>query len=119
MDTAPTTALSGGNISEDSLAISTAILAALYAVCQPVSFPRIVAPSLDVSPVSWSTEPRERAKAVDVAASALESLRDPRSLTSLAGGVRVRGGVGTSAGGFDLRRRRISKVDGKINSTAT
>ena len=35
---APTTALSGKNISEDSLAISTAILAVPYAVFQPDSF---------------------------------------------------------------------------------
>ena len=35
--TAPTTALSGGNISEDSSATSTAILAAPYAVLQPDS----------------------------------------------------------------------------------
>ena len=35
---APKTALSGNNISEDSLAISTAIFAAPYAVLQPDSF---------------------------------------------------------------------------------
>ena len=109
------TALSGRSISEDSLAISTAILAAPYAVCQPVSFSRTITPSLGVSWVSCGAEPREIATAVDVAASALGSLRDAKSFTSFVGGV---GGVGVeiSAGGFDLRKRRITKANGEINS---
>jgi len=71
---APTTAFSGRNISEDSLAISTAILAAPYATCQAVSLPLIVAPSLDVPQASWNGEPMERAIAVEETASALEFL---------------------------------------------
>ena len=66
---APTTALSGGNISTDSLAISTVILAAAYAVLQR--------DSLDVSdwstPVSegpWDGEPMAVAMEVERAASA-------------------------------------------------
>ena len=48
----------------------------------------------------------------DVAASVLESLRDPRPLTSSTGGVGVHVGVGMSAGGFDLKRRRITNNEG-------
>ena len=54
-------------------------------------------------------DPRERA-AVDVAASALRSLRDARSLTNSEGGV----GVELSAGAFDLKRRRIVKVGDRM-----
>ena len=70
---APTTAFSGRNMSEDSLAISTAILAAVYAVCQPVSLPRALELSLGVSLVSQNAELMERAMAVDEAAIALGS----------------------------------------------
>ena len=91
--------------------ISTAILAAPYAVCQPVSLLRMVASSLDVSRVSQIAERKERATAFDVATSALGSLRDARPLTSFAGGV----GVEISANDFDLKRRRMVNVDGEIN----
>ena len=46
--------------------------------------------------------------AVDVTASVLGSFRDVRSLTSSAGGV----GFETFAGGFDLKRRRITNNEG-------
>jgi hypothetical protein len=94
--------------------ISTAILTAAYAVRQPVpvSPPRTVAPSPDVT---WNGEPTERAMVVDEAASVLESLRgrDVRFCTNSAGGVGVETEV--SAAGFDLRRRCIAKAGGKIN----
>jgi hypothetical protein len=42
-----------------------------------------------------------------------ESFRDVRSCTNSAGGVGVETEI--SVGGFDLRKRRITKVDGQIN----
>ena len=70
---APTTALSGKNISDDSLAISTAILAAPYAVLQPESFDG--PGSLNaVSEMSQEGEAIENAMALDEATSALGSL---------------------------------------------
>lgn len=70
---APTTALRGKNISEDSLAISMAILAAPYAVFQPDSLDD--PGSLDaVSEGSQGGEPIESAITLDEAASALASL---------------------------------------------
>ena len=80
--------------------ISTAILAAEYAVCHPVFPPRTAAPSLDVS---WV-----RAMAVDEVVSALVS-RVVRFRASSAGG------VGVEMCAFDLRRRGIAKVDDQIN----
>src|ERR1700679_2396780 len=69
----PTTALSGKNISEDALAISTAILAALYAVPQTASLED--PGSLSVMFVgSQKEEAMERAIALDEATSALVSL---------------------------------------------
>jgi len=78
---APATALSGKNISEDSLVISTAILAAPYAVLQPDS---------SEDPGSSSAAPKEsrdgepigNAMAPDEAASALGSLDLERVVTS-------------------------------------
>ena len=51
--------------------------------------------------------------AADKAASALESLRDVSPGTSSAGPV---GDVEVVTGGFGLRRRRITKMDVRINS---
>ena len=68
---APTTALSGKNISEDSLAISTAILAAPYAVLQPDSSD---VPASSGSEGSQDGEPIDNAMALDEATSALGSL---------------------------------------------
>jgi len=67
---APTTALSGGNISEDSLAISTAILAIPYAVLQTDSFDGSVSLSA-VSERSRGMEAIDNAMVLDEAASAL------------------------------------------------
>lgn len=99
-------------MSEDSLAISTAILAALYAVRQPVSLSRRVAPSLDVSLVLENAEPIERAIADDEAASALGPFLEVNSRINSSGD----GGV--VAVDFGLRKRGIvMKADGKISST--
>ena len=72
---APTTALSGRNISEDSLATSTAILAAPYAVLQPDSFDdpgsSVPAPKGSGSEVG---EQRDKTIALDEAASTFGSL---------------------------------------------
>ena len=73
MASAPTTALSGKNISEDSLAISTAILAAPYAVIQPDSFDDPGSLSA-ASERSQEGEAIDNAMALDEATSALESL---------------------------------------------
>ena len=62
--------------------------------------------------MSEGADPIKRAVAVDEAASTLDSFRDMIVSTTFAGGA----GVETSADGFDLKRRRISKVDGEINS---
>jgi len=104
-------AFSGRNISEDSLATSMAILAALYAVCQPVAFPRIATSSLDVSRVLENAELTGGSVGVEGVASALELFRDIGSCTGSEGDV----GVGVSAGRFDLRSRGMTKVDDKIN----
>ena len=69
-DRAPTTALSGKNMSEDSLAISTAIFAAPYAVLQPDSLddPGSSAPVLEESgggePIAKAMEPDEATSAL-------------------------------------------------------
>ena len=66
---APTTALSGKNISEDSFAISTAILAAPYTVLQPDSLddPALSEPvsrgSEDGEPIDETTELDEETSA--------------------------------------------------------
>jgi hypothetical protein len=70
---APTTALSGRNISEDSLAISTAILAAPYAVFQPDSLEDPGSLGA-VSERSQEGEPIDKAIALDETASVLGSL---------------------------------------------
>jgi len=110
---APTTAFNGRNISEDSLAISTAILAAAYAVRQPKSPPRLVAPSLGTSQVSPKAEVMERTMVDDVAASALVSRWDVSVRTSSAGDAGAE--VEVSVGGFDLRWT-ITMVDVQSNS---
>lgn len=69
---APTTAFNGRNKSDDSLMVSTAILTAAYAVCQFVSLPRTVAPSLDVSRIPWGGDPMGGVMAVDKAAGLVE-----------------------------------------------
>ena len=93
------------------MAISTAILAAPYAVCQPVFLSRAIAASLDASPVSWNAEPMERAIAVDEAASALSSLLGMSFCASSAGD------GGSVACVFDLPKPGIvSRVDDEINS---
>ena len=103
---APATAFSGRNISEDSLATSTAILAAAYAVCQAVSFPPTAVPSLDGLRVLLNGEAEEWAVEVDEVANTMEL---PRGVTFCTGSV---GGVGVEpAGRFDLRKRGMSKVD--------
>jgi len=125
---APTTAFSGRNISEDSLAISTAILAAQYDVCQPVSF-LIGAPPLDVwdngrpldvsdngrpLDVSGDGRPTERAMELDEAASTVGSRCDVRSRTRSTVDVGVE--TEMSARCFDLRRGilRWWVVDGSL-----
>lgn len=72
-DRAPTTALSGKNISDDSFAISTAILAPAYAVFQPDSLDEPGSFGA-VSKGSQSGEPIDNAMTPDEAASTLESL---------------------------------------------
>lgn len=80
-DRAPTTALSGKNISDDSLAISMAILAAPYAVLQPDSFddPGSSAP---VPEGSNGGKPVDKAISLDEAASGFGSLALERALTT-------------------------------------
>lgn len=105
------TAFSGGNKSEDSLAISTAILAAQYAVCQPVFLSRTVAASLDPSRVSWDVELMERPIVVDESVSVLGSLLDMNFCAGSAGD------GGFVARVFDLRKRGIvSRVEDEMNS---
>ena len=99
-------------MSDDSLTVSTAILIASYAVCQPVSLPQIVAPLLGASRVSENAEPMERAIAADVAASAMEFLCEVRSCTRSAGEVGVE--TESSVGCLDLRERRMVKVDDQV-----
>jgi len=101
-DIAPTTALSGGHGSEDSLAISTAILNAAYAVFPVSPIPRTVALSLDVSRASLKAELMERAIADDVAPSVVRSFRDVSCRTSSAEGAGV--GARVSPDGLDLRK---------------
>lgn len=52
--------------------------------------------------------------AADEAASAPEFLCDTRSCTRSTGGIRVEAGM--SAGCFDLRKRGITRVGGRVNS---
>lgn len=107
---APTTAFRGRNISEDSLAISTAILAAAYAVFQPESPPRPVSPLQGVSRVLLNAEPMERAMEADDTASALDFFLDVSFRISSVGNVGVEAEI--SPEDLDLRRRRITKADG-------
>jgi len=107
---APTTALSGKNISEDSLAISTAILAAPYAVLQLFSFNDPGSLSA-VSERSQEREGTDNAMALDEAASALGSLTRGWIVVSSffarsTGDVDVDGRVfvGVVDGGFILKR---------------
>jgi len=111
---APATAFNGRNISEDFSATSMAILTAAYAVLQPVSFPLPVGSSLDgPSRASLKAELIERAIAVDVATSAFGSLRPTRFRTSSARDAGFEAEI--SGSDFDLRRKRIAKVDDEIN----
>ena len=107
MNMAPTTAFNGRNISEDSLAISTAILAAPYAACQSIPLCRTVVSSLDAPRESGDGEPMERAIAADVATSDLDFFLDVKFCTSPGDG-------GVVAGNFGLRKRGIvMRADGK------
>jgi hypothetical protein len=99
---APNTAFRGGNISEDSLATSTAILAAAYAVCQPESLPR---PSTDMPRVLLDEEPMERAMEADERASVLDFLLDASFRTKFSGNVGAEAEI--SPDDLDPRRRRI------------
>ena len=101
MDMAPATAFRGGNISEDSLATSTAILAAPYAVFQAESFSGTTPPSPGASWISENAEPMVRAMAVVEAARTLGFLLDMRLFTRSAG-------VGLR---FSLRRKDMVKMD--------
>ena len=110
-DITPTTALSGRNISEDSLASSTATLAAQYVVCQLASLSRTVVSSLGVLWVSENAELMERAIAVDEAASALGPFLDANSCSSSAGD------EGVVAGNLGSRKRdMVVRAEGEINS---
>jgi hypothetical protein len=102
---APNTAFRGGNISEDSLAVSTAILAAAYAVLQPESLPRLAFSSMDVPRVLLSGEPMERAMEADERASALDFLLEASFRTTFVGNAGIEAGI--SPDDLDLRRRRI------------
>ena len=68
----PTTALSGGHISEDSLAASTTILAVPYAVFQPDPFDEVGSSGV-VSLGSQDGEIKDNAMALDDATRALLS----------------------------------------------
>ena len=95
-------------MSEDSLATSTAILAAAYAVRQPVSsMTRAAVPSLDELRVLSGGEAAVWVMEADETANGLGLSRDVGFCTGSVGGV----GVETPSR-FDLRKRNISKVDG-------
>ena len=96
-------------MSEDSLAISTAILAVPYAAFQAASLPGTTPSSLDRCWMSENAELMERAMAVDEATSALGFRLDVRLCTSSAGDVGVE-----TAGCFDLRRKGMGKTDGQV-----
>ena len=115
---APTTALSGKNISEDSLAISTAILAAPYAVLQADSWDD-PSPSEPVSEGSQDAEPIDEAMELDEATSAfgllvLEWVRTTSFFLNSIGNVGT-GGTGLSVGVADGEafRRKRGMVDGR------
>ena len=115
---APTTALSGKNISEDAFATSTAILAIPYAVRQPDSLEdpgSLSMGSKALSAVSMGLQNGEaidRAMALDEAASALLSLARGWNVASSCfmysaiGDVGVDGGlfVGVDGGGDFFRK---------------
>ena len=124
MDMAPTTAFSGRNISEDSLAMSTAILATPYAVFQSISLPRTVVPSLDASRGSRDGEPIERAIAVDEATSDSDILLDVNLFTSAGDGGAVAGNLGLRKLGIVMRADRktdlmVIAMSTMIGSTKT
>ena len=89
---APTTALSGKNISEDSFAISTAILAAPYAVIQPDSLDD-PGSSGAMPKESQDGEPIDNAMTLDEAASTLGFLV-PRGLIVASSFMNSTGDVG-------------------------
>lgn len=106
---APTTALSGKNISEDSLAISRAILAAPYAVLQPDSFDD-PASSAPVSEGSQSGESMDKAIELDEGASAIGYLvlgctLETSFFVNPFGNVGLPGGGLFVAGDDDFRRK--------------
>jgi len=112
---APTTALSGKNISEDSLATSMAILAAPYAVLQPDSFddPGPSVPALE-GLGSEDAEKTDKAMELDEAASVFGSLALECALTisflmNSIGDLGVGGGlfIGVVDGGDFPRKRRM------------
>ena len=80
----------------------------------PIYIRTTVGSSLDGPPrASLKAELMERAIAVDVAASALGSLRSTRFRTSSARDAGFEAEI--SGSDFDLRRKRIAEVDDKIN----
>ena len=89
---APTTAVSGKNKSEDALAISTAILAAPYAVFHADS-PDDPGSLIGVSMGSEDGEAIDRAIALDEAASNLVSLARACFMYFMTGNVGVGGGL--------------------------
>ena len=96
-ESAPTTALSGKNKSEDSLVISTAILAVPYAILQPESFDDPGSSGV-VSKGSQDGEQIDKAMEPDEAASVLGCLALELLLTT-SFFIHSIGGVGVGAGG--------------------
>ena len=95
----PTTALSGKNISEDALAISTAILAAPYAVLQTDSVDDPDSSGV-LSVGSQDGEAIARAITLDEAASALRSLARGWNVASSCFMYSTIGGAGVDGGLF-------------------
>lgn len=101
------TAFSGGSISEESFAISTAILAAPYAALQTDSL-EDPSPSSVVSMEIHDGEAMDRAMALDEAASALRSLARGRNVASSCFMYSAMGGVGVDGGVF------VGVADGEV-----
>ena len=117
---APTTALSGKNISEDALAISTAILATPYAVFQTDS---VVDPGLS-GVLSVGSRDGE-AMAFDEAARVLPSLDRGREVASSCfmcfaiSGVDVGGGLFVGVAGGEGFFRKRCMVEAKATTRAS
>ena len=93
------TALSGGSISEESFAISTAILAAPYAAFQTDSLDELA--SLNAGSVgAQDGETNDKAIVLDEAASALRSLAWGWNVASSCFMQSTTGDVGVNGGGF-------------------